>query len=171
MEHGQFVDYLCCYPCECSPGYGHQTMGVDYSSCYMGFYSYYLYVHADNRFHSNFPKLLVCISFSLFQIELTQYLFITRCINYFRTIYRLASSRTYWLTILLTMILALLPRFLCIVIHQIFWPSDIQIAREAEILRKTYDQVGLKLWSCYQWTSIAKISIDFTFSNLNWNIM
>ncbi|XP_042388446.1 phospholipid-transporting ATPase 1-like isoform X1 [Zingiber officinale] len=63
--------------------------------------------------------------------------------NYW-TIYRLASSRTYWLTILLTMILALLPRFLCIVIHQIFWPSDIQIAREAEILRKTYDQARFK---------------------------
>ncbi|THU47528.1 hypothetical protein C4D60_Mb09t16480 [Musa balbisiana] len=63
--------------------------------------------------------------------------------NYW-TIYHLATSRTYWLTILLTTILALLPRFFCKVIHQIFWPSDIQIAREAEILRKGSDQVGLK---------------------------
>ncbi|CAD5167952.1 unnamed protein product [Musa acuminata subsp. malaccensis] len=63
--------------------------------------------------------------------------------NYW-TIYHLATSRTYWLTILLTTILALLPRFFCKVIHQIFWPSDIQIAREAEISRKGSDQVGLK---------------------------
>ncbi|WOL06845.1 phospholipid-transporting ATPase 1 [Canna indica] len=55
--------------------------------------------------------------------------------NYW-TIYHLATSRTYWLTILLTIILGLLPRFLCKLIYQIFWPSDVQIAREAEILRK-----------------------------------
>ncbi|KAL4312805.1 hypothetical protein GQ457_01G035920 [Hibiscus cannabinus] len=55
--------------------------------------------------------------------------------NYW-TIYHLAKSPTYWLTILLIIIVALLPRFLFKVIHQIFWPSDIQIAREAEILRK-----------------------------------
>ncbi|KAE8703186.1 hypothetical protein F3Y22_tig00110474pilonHSYRG00272 [Hibiscus syriacus] len=55
--------------------------------------------------------------------------------NYW-TIYHLAKSPTYWLTISLIIIMALLPRFLLKVIHQIFWPSDIQIAREAEILRK-----------------------------------
>ncbi|XVE80732.1 hypothetical protein DITRI_Ditri15bG0004100 [Diplodiscus trichospermus] len=55
--------------------------------------------------------------------------------NYW-TIYHLAKSPTYWLTILLITIVALLPRFLFKVVHQIFWPSDIQIAREAEILRK-----------------------------------
>ncbi|KAK6266438.1 hypothetical protein QUC31_017275 [Theobroma cacao] len=54
--------------------------------------------------------------------------------NYW-TIYHLATSPTYWLTILLIIIVALLPRFLVKVVHQIFWPSDIQIAREAEILR------------------------------------
>ncbi|XP_010938029.2 phospholipid-transporting ATPase 1 isoform X1 [Elaeis guineensis] len=62
--------------------------------------------------------------------------------NYW-TIYHLAISRTYWLTILLITILALLPRFFCKVIQQTFWPSDIQIAREAEILRKLPKQ-GLK---------------------------
>lgn len=51
------------------------------------------------------------------------------------TIYHLAKSPTYWLTILLIIVVALLPRFIFKVIHQIFWPSDIQIAREAEILR------------------------------------
>ncbi|XP_062166085.1 phospholipid-transporting ATPase 1-like isoform X1 [Alnus glutinosa] len=55
--------------------------------------------------------------------------------NYW-TIYHLANSPTYWLTILLIIVVALLPRFLFKVVHQIFWPSDIQIAREAEILRK-----------------------------------
>ncbi|GAB2300782.1 hypothetical protein Dimus_034818 [Dionaea muscipula] len=55
--------------------------------------------------------------------------------NYW-TIYHLAKSPTYWLTILLIIIVALLPRFLCKVVCQIIWPSDIQIAREAEALRK-----------------------------------
>ncbi|XP_072997233.1 phospholipid-transporting ATPase 1-like [Typha latifolia] len=59
------------------------------------------------------------------------------------TIYNFASSRTYWMNIFLITILALLPRFLCKLIHQIFWPSDIQIAREAEILRKQPKQLGL----------------------------
>ncbi|KAF9598119.1 hypothetical protein IFM89_025355 [Coptis chinensis] len=52
------------------------------------------------------------------------------------TIYHLVKSPTYWLAILLVTILALLPRLLLKVIHQFFWPSDIQIAREAEILRR-----------------------------------
>lgn len=52
------------------------------------------------------------------------------------TIYHLIQSRTYWLTILLITVLAVLPRFICKVIHRIFRPSDIQIAREAEVLHK-----------------------------------
>lgn len=63
--------------------------------------------------------------------------------NYW-TIYHLAGSPTYWLTIVLIIIIALLPRFLFKVIHQIFWPSDIQIAREAEILRKRPGFSGFK---------------------------
>lgn len=63
--------------------------------------------------------------------------------NYW-TIYHLAKSPTYWLTIMLIIILALLPRFLFKVMHQSFWPSDIQIAREAEILRKQPDYLGSK---------------------------
>lgn len=55
--------------------------------------------------------------------------------NYW-TIYHLAVSPTYWLTIVLIIIIALLPRFLCKVVYQMFWPSDIQIAREAEKMRK-----------------------------------
>ncbi|KAA8517635.1 hypothetical protein F0562_015109 [Nyssa sinensis] len=51
------------------------------------------------------------------------------------TIFHLAKSPTYWLSIFLITILALLPRFIFKVIHQTFWPSDIQIAREAEKLR------------------------------------
>jgi phospholipid-transporting ATPase len=52
------------------------------------------------------------------------------------TIYNIGASLTYWITILLIIILGLLPRFLGKVIYQMLWPSDIQIAREAEILRK-----------------------------------
>lgn len=55
--------------------------------------------------------------------------------NYW-TIYHLGKSPTYWLIILLILIVALLPRFLFKVVRQYFWPSDIQIAREAEVLRK-----------------------------------
>uniref|UniRef100_A0A2C9VH13 Phospholipid-transporting ATPase n=1 Tax=Manihot esculenta TaxID=3983 RepID=A0A2C9VH13_MANES len=57
------------------------------------------------------------------------------------TIYHLAKSPTYWLTILLIIVIALLPRFLLKVVHHIFWPSDIQIAREAEILRRGPDHL------------------------------
>lgn len=55
--------------------------------------------------------------------------------NYW-TIYHLAKSPTYWLIIFLILIVALLPRFLFKVVQQYLWPSDIQIAREAEVLRK-----------------------------------
>lgn len=63
--------------------------------------------------------------------------------NYW-TIYHLMKSPTYWLTILLITVIALLPRFLFKAIHQFYWPSDIQIAREAEILRKRPDQLRSK---------------------------
>ncbi|KAF5471430.1 hypothetical protein F2P56_008222 [Juglans regia] len=62
--------------------------------------------------------------------------------NYW-TIYHLAKSPSYWLTILLIIVIAILPRFLFKVVHQIFWPSDIQIAREAEILKR-HNYLGLK---------------------------
>jgi phospholipid-transporting ATPase len=52
------------------------------------------------------------------------------------TIYNLANSPSYWLSILLITVVGMLPRFIFKVVHQRFWPSDIQIAREAEILRK-----------------------------------
>ncbi|GJN31369.1 hypothetical protein PR202_gb19759 [Eleusine coracana subsp. coracana] len=58
------------------------------------------------------------------------------------TIYNMAASRTYWLSVCLIIVLGLLPRFLCKVIYQTFWPSDIQIAREAELLKKLPQQLG-----------------------------
>ncbi|XP_047316408.1 phospholipid-transporting ATPase 1-like [Impatiens glandulifera] len=67
---------------------------------------------------------------------------IPRLPNYW-TIFHLAQSPTYWITILLIIVLALLPRFIFKVVQQMFWPSDIQIAREAEILRKQPNS----LWS------------------------
>ncbi|KAG0479083.1 hypothetical protein HPP92_013802 [Vanilla planifolia] len=63
--------------------------------------------------------------------------------NYW-TIYHLMGSRTYWLSVLLITVLALLPRFICKVIWQMFWPSDVQIAKEAEILRKFPNTLGSK---------------------------
>lgn len=62
--------------------------------------------------------------------------------NYW-TFYHLAMSPTYWVTILLIIVVALLPRFLFKIIYQTFWPSDIQIARESEILRK-HNYLGSK---------------------------
>ncbi|XP_075104515.1 phospholipid-transporting ATPase 1 [Nicotiana tabacum] len=56
----------------------------------------------------------------------------------YNTIFQLAKSPTYWLSILLIIVLALLPRFIVKVINQTFCPSDTQIAREAEILRKSH---------------------------------
>ncbi|KAG6744392.1 hypothetical protein POTOM_053112 [Populus tomentosa] len=55
------------------------------------------------------------------------------------TIYHLAKSPTYWLTIFLTIVIGLLPHFLFKLVRHHFWPSDIQIAREAEILRRGPD--------------------------------
>ncbi|XP_021314521.1 phospholipid-transporting ATPase 1 isoform X2 [Sorghum bicolor] len=58
------------------------------------------------------------------------------------TIYNMAASRTYWLSVCLIIVLGLLPRFLCKVVYQTFWPSDIQIAREAELFKKLPQQLG-----------------------------
>uniref|UniRef100_A0A2P2MSF1 Phospholipid-transporting ATPase n=1 Tax=Rhizophora mucronata TaxID=61149 RepID=A0A2P2MSF1_RHIMU len=58
------------------------------------------------------------------------------------TIYHLAKSPTYWLTIVLIIVVSLLPRFLFKIVYQTFWPSDIQIAREAEILKRGPDYLG-----------------------------
>ncbi|KAJ6922656.1 phospholipid-transporting ATPase 1-like isoform X1 [Populus alba x Populus x berolinensis] len=55
------------------------------------------------------------------------------------TIYHLTKSPTYWLTIFLIIVSALLPRFLLKLVHHHFWPSDIQIAREAEIMGRGPD--------------------------------
>ncbi|XP_068667895.1 phospholipid-transporting ATPase 1-like [Aristolochia californica] len=62
--------------------------------------------------------------------------------NYW-TIYHMVVSETYWLTIALIMVVALLPRFLFKIVQQIFWPSDVQIAREAEILLKFPEHLEL----------------------------
>jgi len=65
--------------------------------------------------------------------------------NNFRTIYHLASSPTYWMTILLIIIVALLPRFSCKAFYQVFCPSDIQIAREAETMREQHADLQSKV--------------------------
>lgn len=58
------------------------------------------------------------------------------------TIYHLATSPTYWLSIMLILVLALLPRFVFKLIYLTFWPSDIQIAREAEVLGRRPNFIG-----------------------------
>ncbi|EPS60629.1 hypothetical protein M569_14173 [Genlisea aurea] len=51
------------------------------------------------------------------------------------TIYYLVKSPAYWMSIVVIVVIGLLPRFVLKVFYQIFWPSDVQIAREAEILK------------------------------------
>ncbi|WOG96117.1 hypothetical protein DCAR_0415448 [Daucus carota subsp. sativus] len=62
----------------------------------------------------------------------------------FGTIYHLATWPAYWLCILLIIVLALLPRLIFKALSQTFRPSDLQIAREAEILRKRRGYVWSK---------------------------
>lgn len=57
-------------------------------------------------------------------------------ISHYGVIYQIIKSFDYWLDILLIVIVALLPRFCVKVVAQKVWPSDVQIAREAEIKRK-----------------------------------
>eukprot|EP01018_Ginkgo_biloba_P013761 Gb_34057 [translate_table: standard] len=64
--------------------------------------------------------------------------------NYW-TIYHVMTWGSYWLNFILIVCLALLPRFLVKVIKQRFWPSDIQIARESEILRKNSGHLAVEL--------------------------
>jgi len=49
------------------------------------------------------------------------------------------------MTILLIIIVALLPRFSCKAFYQVFCPSDIQIAREAETMREQHADLQSKV--------------------------
>lgn len=138
------MDYCSCCPRQHSLSHGYTKVGLDNSFGNMGVNSCYLFVHGSIRFHSSFSQLLVSVIFIFF------YRYIMNCVwNLIylvlgRTIHHLISSRTYWLTILLITVLALLPRFMYKVIWQIFWPSDIQIAIESEILGKVHNDLGSK---------------------------
>ena len=146
MEHGKLVDNCSCYPCKCTPGYGHQPLGISYSYCCLGICSHYIWLHGGIGFHTGVSFLLVSYMCPTIGIMYDKYRSTlgykyNMFQNYCRTIYHLASSPTYWITILLIIIVALLPRFTCKVVYQIFWPSDIQIAREAELMRKRHDRL------------------------------
>lgn len=62
MEHGKLVDNCSCYPCKCTPGYGHQPLGISYSYCCLGICSHYIWLHGDIGFHSHLSFLLDYIS-------------------------------------------------------------------------------------------------------------
>lgn len=49
-----------------------------------------------------------------------------------RAFYEIAKEGLFWLCLLAIIVAALLPRFVVIVLHQYFSPSDIQISKEAE---------------------------------------
>ncbi|KAH7433026.1 hypothetical protein KP509_07G050900 [Ceratopteris richardii] len=54
---------------------------------------------------------------------------------YYGTIFNIAGTASYWLDIFLIIVIALLPRFVVKLVKQKFWPSDVDIAREEEILK------------------------------------
>ncbi|CAK9860551.1 unnamed protein product [Sphagnum jensenii] len=54
-------------------------------------------------------------------------------------VYHIAGDARSWLSLLLTVIIALVPRFCVKVLVQRIWASDIQIAREAEIIGGHFD--------------------------------
>lgn len=148
MEHGQFVDNCSCYPCKCTPGYGHQSLGISYSLRSLGINNHYIWLYGGIGFYTCLSQLLVsCMNLTISILyygrsSIIQQKYIAKVSqNYCRTIYHLARSPTYWITILLIIVVGLLPRFTCKVVCQIFWPSDIQIAREAELMRKQHDRV------------------------------
>lgn len=57
-----------------------------------------------------------------------------------RVVFHMSGSIRFWFTLVLTVILALLPRFCIKLLKQWFWPSDLHIAREAEILHRISQQ-------------------------------
>ncbi|CAK9196595.1 unnamed protein product [Sphagnum troendelagicum] len=54
-------------------------------------------------------------------------------------VYHIAGDARSWLSLLLTVIIALVPRFCVKVLVQRIWASDVQIAREAEIIGGHFD--------------------------------
>ncbi|KAJ7526169.1 hypothetical protein O6H91_17G086000 [Diphasiastrum complanatum] len=62
----------------------------------------------------------------------------TDFLPHYWVIYHIIGSGRYWLDKILILVVALLPRFCCVLIRQRVWPTDIQIAREAEILHGTH---------------------------------
>lgn len=87
-----------------------------------------------NYWLASMTSAVLCSVLKLMNVLLHEVIYNFHIFLWGRTIYHLASSPTYWITILLITVVALLPRFVYKVVHHIFWPSDIQIAREAEIL-------------------------------------
>ncbi|KAJ7285463.1 hypothetical protein O6H91_Y332300 [Diphasiastrum complanatum] len=70
-------------------------------------------------------------------------------ISHYWVIYHMIGTTVYWLDIMLVIILALLPRFCVKVLWHRFWPSDVELAREAELRgrlgRNTHSPVELSI--------------------------
>jgi phospholipid-transporting ATPase len=60
-------------------------------------------------------------------------------LSHYWVVYHVAGDARSWLSLVLTVIIALAPRFCVKVVVQNIWPSDIQIAREAEIIGGRHD--------------------------------
>lgn len=56
--------------------------------------------------------------------------------NFDRAFFHVASTRLFWLLLLGIVIAALLPRLVVKFVYQYYFPSDIQISREAEKMRQ-----------------------------------
>ncbi|KAG0576665.1 hypothetical protein KC19_5G097600 [Ceratodon purpureus] len=56
-------------------------------------------------------------------------------------VFHMSATWRFWFTLLLTVIIALLPKFCVKLLKTWFWPSDLYIAREAEILDRHNQEV------------------------------
>ncbi|KAH9539913.1 hypothetical protein CY35_15G081200 [Sphagnum magellanicum] len=60
-------------------------------------------------------------------------------LSHYWVVYHVAGDARSWLSLVLTVIIALAPHFCVKVVVQNIWPSDIQIARESEIIGGRHD--------------------------------
>ncbi|CAK9207001.1 unnamed protein product [Sphagnum troendelagicum] len=75
----------------------------------------------------------------LAQIIMDSLSFSDDLLSHYWVVYHVAGDARSWLSLVLTVIIALAPRFCVKVVVQNIWPSDIQIAREAEIIGGRHD--------------------------------
>lgn len=143
--------------CQCTPGDGCRQVELGHPPRYMGIYNRNYHLCHDHWCYSRLAWLLVPSFISLYHLK-AHHLWITKqimvmCICMMiciwdgfldRAIFDVAFSNykgigSFWLCVLASPIVGLIPRFLITVSKQHFRPSDIYVAREAEKFDKLKD--------------------------------